>query len=369
MGFSTYDDLINEITTNGKFQEWSGFKYGPAAEAAGVWTRLWASAGMPGVAAAGTASNASEQNLLIVVTGGDHTGAGSNIKLTITSNTVLAVNDTINVGGITGTGTFGTDANSATGAGATNSQFTISAVNSATVIELAGTSAGSGVWSAGGIVYKTATYTNTLVNAGMGFADVSSDTRHLLTFGATATQDCVVMLYDRLVSVQGLNIASTTAMNFVTPPLPRYSGTASAGVEAWLEWSVAGATTTPTFTLGSYTDNDGNTGQTSGLVSPAIASPVVQSVFPIALAAGDKGIRAAAQLTMGTASTSAVGTLSLIKPLAYLPLQSNQWNEQDFVLQLSSLPRIYDGACLSLQFLASITTAANYNYHIRCAYG
>lgn len=48
MGFASYDDLINEMTTNGKSLSWDFFKTGPAMQGAGSWGSLWAAAGSPG---------------------------------------------------------------------------------------------------------------------------------------------------------------------------------------------------------------------------------------------------------------------------------------------------------------------------------
>src|SRR5262245_17546525 len=50
-GFSSYDDIISEITQNGKIYDRSGFKAVTSPEAAGVWHSLWRESGMPGAGA------------------------------------------------------------------------------------------------------------------------------------------------------------------------------------------------------------------------------------------------------------------------------------------------------------------------------
>jgi hypothetical protein len=51
-GFSSRDDLITEVTTNGKQDLWNFYKVAPAAaEAAGVWQSLWKGVGNPGAGA------------------------------------------------------------------------------------------------------------------------------------------------------------------------------------------------------------------------------------------------------------------------------------------------------------------------------
>lgn len=51
-GFSSRDDIINELTTNGKADLWNFYKIAPAAStAAGVWQSLWKGVGNPGAGA------------------------------------------------------------------------------------------------------------------------------------------------------------------------------------------------------------------------------------------------------------------------------------------------------------------------------
>jgi hypothetical protein len=87
------------------------------------------------------------------------------------------------------------------------------------------------------------------------------------------------------------------------------------------------------------------------------------------LQGSDKGVKAAATLNVGTAAAAGVTNFVLIKPLATLPLIANVWNERDLVLQLSALPRIYDGACLCLAFLGNAATASNITGTLRLGYG
>jgi len=47
-GFTSYDDLIQEITVQGKQVSWDFYKTGAASHGAGVWQTLWNAAGSPG---------------------------------------------------------------------------------------------------------------------------------------------------------------------------------------------------------------------------------------------------------------------------------------------------------------------------------
>jgi len=55
-GFTSYDDLINEMTVNGKTLDYFFYKIGIATEAAGVWQTFWPRAGITGAGAAPSAS-------------------------------------------------------------------------------------------------------------------------------------------------------------------------------------------------------------------------------------------------------------------------------------------------------------------------
>lgn len=50
-GFTSRDDIITEVTTNGKQDVWNFYKTGPTAHGAGVWQTLWKQAGSPAAGA------------------------------------------------------------------------------------------------------------------------------------------------------------------------------------------------------------------------------------------------------------------------------------------------------------------------------
>ncbi len=79
------------------------------------------------------------------------------------------------------------------------------------------------------------------------------------------------------------------------------------------------------------------------------------------LQAGDVGVRRVTQYQLSTAYGSAhAGALVLCKPLATIPIVTAAVaGERSMVMQLPSLPRIYDGACLNLLFFPGAATAAN----------
>lgn len=271
-GFTSYDDLINEMTVNGKELSWPFNKVAPAAaEGAGFWQTLWTANGTPSAGAAPAATP--------------------------------------------------------------------------------------------GVAY-------TDVAGSMNWANVSPDQKHIVTLGAVANQNCTLMLYDRLVGVGSVSLVGTGSKTVNSAALPRYSGTAAAGVQAWLEVTTATTTTQPVVAMNSYTNEAGTTGRAGpNLTLPAAATDLHTMVGPLPLQSGDKGVRAISTINVVTAPAAGVVNVVLLRPLTFLPLIANQWNERDLVLQMTSLPRVFDGASLGLAILASGAVTTTVWGCVKLAYG
>lgn len=202
----------------------------------------------------------------------------------------------------------------------------------------------------------------------MNWANQSPKTKALLTFGGVATQNCTMMLYDRLSAVGAISSASTGSKTISSTALPRY--TSGTGVQCWLEETTASTTTQAVCHLLSYTGDVNGAGQVGGSFNFPAAATVKDAMFgPLPLAAGDAGLTAVSTLNIDTANTAGVFNLVLLKPLAYLPLIANQWNERDLVLQLASMPQVFDGASLGLALLATAVTATNVWGKVGLGYG
>ena len=265
-GFTSYDDLITEMTTNGKTTSWEFVKTSSAPEGAGIWHSLWAAAGNP--------------------------GAGSNPA----------------------------------------------------------TTPGTSHDNTAGSIY---------------FADTSTDQTHLVTFGAMSSVAMNLMIYDRLVSVNQ-SIATTGDKTINSVALPRY--TSGVGVYPFVEYSVA-STAAGVFSLSSYTNQAGTTARVGATVTPPAAVMNVNSIIWMPIEAGDAGVRSVETLNVATAATSATVNVVLCKPLAYLPLPANTWVERDLVLQLTALPRLFDGHTLGLAYQATTTTTPTIWGQVRVAWG
>lgn len=212
--------------------------------------------------------------------------------------------------------------------------------------------------------------------------NVTTATKHFLNASATvfaaAGAPWILMCVDQVgyvpitstdVTGTGSRVVTMTALNSSS----RWPD--GKGLRAYFSTEVAPTAGGPNLTTFTYTDQDGNTGQTIGVTVGFKATPVAGEIphsgnaatryAPfLPLAVGDYGIRDIENFTLsgGTAYTgSGQLVLHLVKPLWQIPIPSNGiLSERDFVNQLPSLPKIPDGACLRfLLFQTGATTTTS----------
>ncbi len=280
------DDLVNQITTNGKFvrADWNKNTFSTTAQTAGMWYSLFRGAGNPGADAV--------------------LGTGTNLAFQSLSDA------TANATGIPHGGDVG---------------------------------------------------------AGRGY-------KHILNasaFTAAATScPTILMLVDLLGFYPITTCTVTTAQTLNnTVTLPRY--TSGAGVQAFVTPSTVMGAGTPNISIG-YTNSAGVAGKATPATLPIgmTAAPVTSIVYSgtgtgkvgpfMPLAAGDAGIRSVQSFTLSATYTSGALNLVLCKPLLTLPITTlGVAAERDLVNQLPSLPKVYDGACLSWLMYAGAATPVN----------
>jgi hypothetical protein len=308
------------------------------------------------------------------------TGAGTNLTHIPVTETGTTTATTAATSGSISTTTF-TDTTHGTG------RFTVGTILSGTGV-VAGTyivSLGTGTGANNGGTYtvnisQTVTsqtitgtqYANGIYHGG----DVSTDVKHLVNASifsaAITTAPAVMMLIDVLAVYPISTVTLTSAQTFLSQAAwPRYAD--GKGVRAYLVPSVVMGAGTPTVTLG-YT----NTAPTSGRLTPAAPSlPVINATNPVGaiayagtgvgkygpfipLQAGDAGITSVQNIQFSATMTSGCMNLVICKPLATLPITTvGVASERDFLNQLPSLPRIYDGACLQWLMYAGALTPIN----------
>lgn len=219
-----------------------------------------------------------------------------------------------------------------------------------------------------GTVYDTDAASATA--GAMWFPDRSTDLRFLLALGAVASQNCTLMLYDRLAGVSGISLATTGNKTVNSGALTRYSGTAADDNEVWLEVTTATTTTAPVVSLNSYTSADGSTGQSGGTVTFPAAATDLHTMIKMPMSATKQGVRSVeAGLNVATAAAAGAVNVLIIKPIAYLALAANVYNETSFLDDVLQLPQIFDNATLGLAILATTTTAVTVTGKVFCAYG
>lgn len=359
-GFSSMDDLVNQITTNNKFfrADWNKNHATGGTVVAGSWQALHGGAGNP------PANTQLGGTTLIpqpcydfgstaggILHGGniaaDYTGfkvllnASAFTAAATTVPSVMMLVDTLQIiplanATISTTGTK-TLLNTENVTFSSSSGLLMTTANDyPTYTAVSFTNSGGALPT--GLVAGTIYWT----------VRVSATTSRLATTLANAIAASVIAFTD-----------AGSGTNTVTVRNPRYAD--GAGVQAFLTASTAGTAGTGTFQL-TYTNSGGTPSRTTPS-SPALPTNTATSplltipysgtgsgkygpFFP--LQGGDAGIRSIQNIILATAGvTTGVYNLVLCRPLLTLPLTTvGVAAERDLINQMPSMPRIYDGACL-----------------------
>jgi hypothetical protein len=140
------------------------------------------------------------------------------------------------------------------------------------------------------------------------------------------------------------------ASTLTAAALTRYTN--GVGVQAMVAVQTALGGTQPTVTLTChYNDASASAG---GVLTAPVASAPTTVIFQSAeggpfmdLPAGKTGVTSIDSYTLGTGTTGTVAFF-LVKPLAVIPIISaSVASERDCIIQLPSMPRVYDNACLA----------------------
>jgi hypothetical protein len=195
------------------------------------------------------------------------------------------------------------------------------------------------------------------------FTNAASGSLYLKSASVTAAAAGTYALIDVLWINSGLVVTTTTAQTTTTPTLPaRDSNGSTNGEDIELALLTTTANTNAAVianTAASYTDSDGNAGNSAvffGLVGfQAPATPVIGTWMPFQYAAGDRGIRALASITLGTSYGG--GALSAVLYRTILVAGVNVANTPTlFVPEIS--PRLYNGSCLQWVAIGNPATTA-----------
>lgn len=200
--------------------------------------------------------------------------------------------------------------------------------------------------------------------------DPATGNYYLTAMTAGQSVASMAMLIDVIWYNTGLTVTTTTAQTVTLPTLPARDADGSTNGEGWQAAILVTTATTNasavTNTTLSYTDSEGNAGNTATMSSfPATA--VAGAFIPFQLAAGDRGIRNIASVTLGTSYVTGAISLVLYRPIAYVssPL-ANIGGTLNVVNSAPTGVKLWNGTCLAPGYLAGATTAntTNINAHI-----
>lgn len=178
----------------------------------------------------------------------------------------------------------------------------------------------------------------------------------LLGLEGGLAQPGILVLYDRLLHIGGLNATTTTAQT-VGGSLSRYTG--GAGNQIWVEIYTQIGTTATTITA-SYTNQAGTSGRTT--LAAAFGGTGLREesrVIPLALQDGDTGVQSVQSVTLA-ATTGTAGNFGIViaKPILYAPCEiAGGATLRDTISGLPSTPEIMTDACLAFAFMASVSTS------------
>ena len=209
-------------------------------------------------------------------------------------------------------------------------------------------------------------------NGGIPHGGNTGNYKHILNASVWTPSNApaIMQLVDVLRFYPVTTVTTTTQQTLDnTVTLPRY--TTGVGVQATILPSTALGTGSPTVTM-TYTNSDGVSGRVTPTPLPIFTGSAAIDVIPYSgngqgkyganmpLAAGDKGIRSIQNFTLSSSCISGVFNIVLYRPLFTIPLIGTYVGvERDFVNQLPSLPRVYDGACLNWLMFAGTTFYIN----------
>lgn len=382
-GFTSLDDLINEMTVNSQFyrQDWQKSFLPTTAAVAGEWFSLQRGGGNPGAdSIMNTGTNLTFQQLF------DSTIAASSIQHG--GSVSPAYKHILNASAFTAAATVApcimmlvdllgfyrvTSVTTITAQATTNTLFAFSNFT---------------------VDATTDIVTHTNINL-MHLSPIQVSTTTTLPGGlAAATNYFVIKLTDTTckLATSYANAVAGTAIDItsvgsgthtINTLLPRYTN--GAGVQAYMVNTNATAlgAATPNLSIG-YTNSTatasratpatlpvGKTAAANGLI--LYSGTGVGKFGPfLPLQGGDSGIQSIQTIQNSTSYVSGEYSVVLCKPILTLPITTlGVMAERDLVNQVPSMPRVYDGACLNWLIYNGAATPINsaINGHIDFAWG
>ncbi len=208
-----------------------------------------------------------------------------------------------------------------------------------------------------------------------------SDKSYLLTFGYSAAQQINgLLLVDQLVGAGNINANINTSQTVNSTAITRnWTPLAPAALgQIILVVTTALGATGSNFTASSYTDQDGNTAQTTAAIAMT-GSAIVERLQPvqlapiIGLAAGDYGVRSVETVIFSAAMGAGVVALVIFWPIAYYPgVAANTYMETP-PSAFSYFTEIVNASgvigCLTAFALTNTTSTGVFNFKLQTCTG
>jgi len=379
-GFSSHDDYMKQTTVDGRFYraDWNKNLLPTTNQAQGQWYSLAAGTGNPTIDATIGSSGSLTFNPLTDTT--SYTAATTALNGNMSTTTFT---DTTHSTGRFTVGQYLTGAGVAagtqitalgTGTGQNNTgTYTINISQTVTSQTITGTAYPTWIQHGGSVSSGSVAGYKQILNAS--------------AYSAAATSaPCLLMLVD-ILGFYCVTTVSTTGDQTMTTSasLPRY--TDGNGVRAFIVPSIVMAANTPNIRI-TYTSGVGSTGGSAvGRITPNVlpvgntAAPVGSILYSgtaagkygpfLPMMAGDTGIKSIEAFNLAS-TYGATGVLNIVlcKPLFTLPITTiGVASERDFVNQLPSLPRVYDGACLTWLMYAGAAHPVNSSFYGHIDFG
>lgn len=378
------DDFLNEITTNGKFfrLDWNKNMLPTTAAVAGEWSCLAKGTGNPDSGSIyNTGTNLTFQPVYDTTTNSGTLSHGGNVSpdykhvinassfsaAATTMPSVLMLVDLLGYYRVTSVTTTTSQA-------MTN---TLSAFSTFTA------DAGTDVCTHSNInlfpYTRVQLTTTTTLPAGLSLAT------DYYVIKVTDTTIKFATSYANAVAGTPIDITDAgTGTHTINTLLPRY--TSGAGVQAfmWNTNTTAMGAATPNLSLPSYTNSSQATGRATPVTLPIGKTAAANGLVLysgtglgkfgpfIPLQAADSGIAKVDNVQISVSYVSGEFAVGLCRPIMTLPMTTiGVASERDFINQIPSLPRVYDGAALMWMIYHGVNTPVNSSFfgHIDFGWG
>ena len=383
-GFSSMDDFVSEVSQNGKFTrvDWNKSFLPTTAAVAGEWHCLFRGAGNPGAdSIANTGTTVAWQQLSDTTTNATGIQHGGNVSpdykhivnasaFTAAATTTPCILMLVDMLGFYRVNNVTlTTARNTINTLVPFSDFTVDASTDiithtninlmpTSTIQVSNTGGGLPAGLAAVTDYFVIKLTDTTCRLASSYANAVAGTAIDITTAGTGTQTINTLLPRY---TDGAGVQSFMWANNATP---LGAGTPSLSI-GYTQTTATGSRLTPAvLPIGKTACNNGTilySGTGSGKYGPFMP-----------LQGGDRGIRSIETIQNSTSYTSGEYSVALCKPLITLPITTlGVAAERDFMNQLPSLPRVYDGACLVWLMYSGQNTPTNSSIygHIDLAFG